>query len=135
MALHLFVSERFIIEYPHINTNFTALINKAFEDMKSGDTLIFEKDHTFFIMGGVKGVKLRDIVIQIDGKLRFSDDIDNWVIGRRDSPEKPVELMYFEECTNLTFTSTSHRGVLDGNGRRWWGFPGNSHVQTKILLY
>ena len=107
---------------PHIQTIDVAfknrdLLNQAFTDFLSpGDTLLFP-NKTFFMVGGVVGDNLKDLVIQIDGTLLFSDDRETWPV---DSSGHVLECIYLTNLQNIKFTS-SGEGTLDGNGKKWWG--------------
>ena len=59
------------------------LINKTLAELSPGDTLVFPAS-TYHVMGGIRApVGLKDVTIQLDGTLEFSDDIDEWPKVRR----------------------------------------------------
>jgi hypothetical protein len=60
---------------------------------------------------------LKNVVFQIEGTLRFSDDRETWPVNSDGGVMECIELSNIE---NVTFTSTG-KGTLDGNGRAWWG--------------
>mmetsp|Transcript_25602 Transcript_25602/g.42899 ORF Transcript_25602/g.42899 Transcript_25602/m.42899 type:complete len:386 (-) Transcript_25602:523-1680(-) len=94
------------------NTNtFNAMLNK----LGPGDELSFPNE-TYCLAGGVSGVGLNDVVIRFNGTLKFSDDTGRWP----KNGDKRVPALYFEKCRNITFTS-SGKGLLDGQGKAWWG--------------
>ena len=55
----------------------TATLNATLHALLPGDTLLIPR-RTFHVMGGIEGVGLRDVTIQIDGKLIFSPDTSAW---------------------------------------------------------
>merc|ERR1711964_417638 len=75
-------------------------------------------------MGGIWVEGLQSVEICVDGVLLFSDELKAWP---RDGSGHVHECMYFRNCTNITFTSSSS-GVVDGNGERWWGIPGIGYL-------
>jgi hypothetical protein len=53
------------------------LLNQTLNSLKPGDTFIIP-NQTYYLMGGIIVSNLTSVVIQIDGTIAFSDDIDNW---------------------------------------------------------
>eukprot|EP01147_Barroeca_monosierra_P002756 gene2756-8133_t len=92
------------------------LMNDTLASLEPGDTL-FIPNTTFWLMGGIYGKGLHDVVIQIDGTLAYLDNLKEWPRG----PDRKVqECMTFEGIENVTFTS-SGKGTIDGHGAAWWG--------------
>eukprot|EP01091_Cochliopodium_minus_P015762 TRINITY_DN5699_c0_g1_i1.p2 TRINITY_DN5699_c0_g1~~TRINITY_DN5699_c0_g1_i1.p2 ORF type:complete len:358 (-),score=83.97 TRINITY_DN5699_c0_g1_i1:53-1126(-) len=72
-------------------------------------------------MGGIKASNLSNIIFQIDGTIAFSDDIDAWPTYQGG---QVLECFEFSNFYNVTFTSKSRLGLLNGRGAKWWGIPG-----------
>jgi hypothetical protein len=92
------------------------LFNNTVNSLLPGDTL-FIPNKTFTMIGGIKAGHFSDVVFQIDGTIRFTDDRDTWPKKSNGDVE---ECIYFEYIENIVFTSTG-KGTLDGNGKAWWG--------------
>jgi len=101
-----------------------ALFNTTFASLMPGDRFIIPNS-TFYVMGGIKAAELRDIIIQIDGTIIFSEDMDSWPT---DAQGNVFECFFFDRIVNVTFTS-SGRGLLDGSGAVWWGIPGLGYIE------
>lgn len=99
------------------------LLNETLKMLKPNDVLYFPNE-TFFLMGGITGGDFSDVTFQIDGTLMFSDDIEEWP---RTENGDVLECIHLTNIDNVTFTSTS-MGTLDGQGKRWWGFPGIGYL-------
>jgi len=114
-----------------------AALNTTLGKLQSGDTLLIPAK-TFYLMGGIKAQDLADVTIQFDGTLEFASTtlnalsyIDDWP---RNGPGKKagvLECMQFKNLTNVTFTSGSTMGTLNGAGGKWWGIPGIGYLQLK----
>lgn len=104
--------------------NNTKLINDTLNNMiSSGDTLLIpgENDQIFWFNGGIYVYDKTNITIQIDGTISYTDDRDKWP---RYPSGQVLECMYFENIQGITFTSSRGpiiKGLIDGNGNRWWG--------------
>ena len=91
------------------------------EVLQPGDTILFPSGNTFWMSGGIKARGLSDITFQIDGTVKFVDDRASWPTNQDGHVE---ECIYMENLSNILFTSRNSdgsKGVLDGNGRKWWG--------------
>lgn len=99
------------------------LMNKTLGLLQPGDVFLVP-DKTFYLMGGIKATGLKSVVIQIDGRIFFSNAIDDWP---RQQNGNVLECMHFYSIENVTFTS-SGMGTLDGQGATWWGFPGIGYL-------
>ena len=64
---------------------------------------------TFKLMGGIRATGLRSVVIQIDGSLVFSDNIDDWP---REEDGDVLECLHFFDIDNVTFTSSGRGTVI-----------------------
>jgi len=82
----------------------------------TGD-ILFISNKTFSLIGGIQAKGLQNVKIIIDGTLLFSDDRETWPVNANGDV---LECMYFDDLENVTFTS-SGKGTLDGNGKKWWG--------------
>jgi len=98
----------------------TAKINSGIAALSAGDTLLVPNE-TFWVQGGVVGYNLSSVVFQIDGTLKWSNNMTAWPRVPATPDGKVKECMYFETVDNITFTS-SGTGTLDGNGEVWWGY-------------
>lgn len=94
------------------------LLNETLQNLSPGDRFIIPNE-SFWVMGGIGAADLADVVIQLDGTLSFSQDIDNWPTY---SNGQVYECLQFANLRNVTFTS-SGVGLLNGNGAPWWGVP------------
>ena len=136
-----------VADEPQAAGHNTAALNHSLRSLGRGDTLHVPAQ-TFYLTGGVEGDGLIDVTISIDGSLVFSPDLRTWPHswGRRLGVSPPEERrlpcppprtnatryggrgylagMAFYNCRNLTLTSPSGRGELNGNGRAWWSLPG-----------
>jgi hypothetical protein len=98
-----------------------ALFNQTMAKLLPGDIFIVP-NRTYYTLGGIVVSNIKNVVIQIDGTIIFSNntvDIDNWPANAQ---RNVFECFYFVNFYNVTFTS-SKRGVLNGNGAIWWGIP------------
>ena len=136
-----------VADEPQAAGHNTAALNHSLRSLGRGDTLHVPAQ-TFYLTGGVEGDGLVDVTISIDGSLVFSPDLRTWPHswGRRLGVSAPearrlpcppprtnatryggrgyLAGMAFYNCRNLTLTSPSGRGELNGNGRAWWSLPG-----------
>ena len=87
------------------------LLNSTWNNLQSGDTF-FVQNKTYTVMGGIKINGWKNIKIQIDGTLSFSNDRDAWPRQLNGDVE---ECMYLSNIENVTFTSGG-KGIFDGQG-------------------
>ena len=92
------------------------IFNKTLTMLAPGDVFFFPNT-TFHLMGGIMGSGLSDVTFQFEGTLIFSDSEKEWP---RRADGSVLECIYLQGMTRATFTST-HQGLIDGNGARWWG--------------
>jgi polygalacturonase len=106
-----------------------ALLNATLGSMQPYDTLIFP-DETFYLMGGIMAEGLSSVTFVFDGTVVFSNDTETWPTNENDDV---LECIYMKNITNVTFTSSNKdkKGTLDGNGRKWWGFPGLGYLRRE----
>jgi polygalacturonase len=71
-------------------------------------------------VGGIIAKDISDVILHFDGSLIFTDNTDTWPTT---ADGKVLECLYFENISNVTFTS-SHIGLIDGSGPAWWGLLG-----------
>jgi len=99
------------------------LMNTTLGNLTSGDVFLIP-NKTFSLMGGIQAQGLNSVTIQIDGTLSYSDDIKAWP---RNGQGNVLECMSLQNIQNVTFTS-SGIGLINGNGEKWWGFPGIGYL-------
>lgn len=92
------------------------LFNTTLNNLKAGDTL-FIPNSTFELIGGIYASGLKNITLLIDGTLSFSDDRTTWPVNEHGDV---LECIYLEYISDVIFTSTG-KGILNGNGKKWWG--------------
>mmetsp|Transcript_7424 Transcript_7424/g.11072 ORF Transcript_7424/g.11072 Transcript_7424/m.11072 type:complete len:421 (-) Transcript_7424:934-2196(-) len=92
------------------------LFNQTVNKLKPGDTF-FIPNSTYTLIGGITASGLNNVTFQIDGTLSFSDDRATWPTNENGDV---MECIYLENISNVIFTS-SGKGTLDGNGKKWWG--------------
>jgi len=105
------------------------LLNETLAALQPGDTLLLP-NMTFYVMGGIFAKDLESVVLQVDGTLKFSDNMDDWprVEDDKEPAGKVLECWALHNITNVTFTS-SGIGTIDGSGDAWWGIPGIGYLQ------
>jgi len=99
------------------------LMNTTLGSLAPGDTFLVP-NKTFFLMGGIVVRDIESVIFQLDGTLVFDDNMEDWP---RESNGKVLECIHFYNIVNVTFTS-SGVGVMDGQGKRWWGLPGIGYL-------
>ena len=99
------------------------MLNETLAALAPGDTLLIP-NKTYTLMGGIQATGLDSVVIKLDGTLSFSDAISEWP---RDASGSVLECFRLTDPVNVTLTS-SGKGTLDGQGARWWGFPGIGYL-------
>lgn len=90
----------------------------------SDRTVIFSEGSSYF-MYAMNGTDLHDVTIQIDGTLRYSDEIKNW-------PSKNYALMYFTGCEGIHITG---KGMIDGQGLNWWRYCYTGVDERPDMIY
>ncbi len=65
------------------------------------DTHFIIPNKTYHVNGGINGVGLRNVILQLDGTLKYQDDMNEWPRG---SNGGAFECMHFEDIENVTFT-------------------------------
>ena len=74
---------------------------------------------------------MNNVKIIIDGTMSFSNDRETWPTNENGNV---LECMYFENIENVTFTS-SGKGVINGDGQKWWGAIQFLLHQENLLQY
>lgn len=92
--------------------------NTLNNDLRPGDILVIPENMTYWLTGGIKADGMSDVVWQIDGTIKFVDDRETWPTDENGDVE---ECIYLSNVTNVLFTSSNRKGVIDGNGKKWWG--------------
>jgi hypothetical protein len=97
------------------------LMNKTLNSLKRGDTFVLPNT-TFVLMGGILVTEeLHQVVFQLDGTIKYSQDRDAWP---RNSGGSVLECLSFSYLEDVVFTSSGgadNRGTFDGQGQVWWG--------------
>lgn len=100
------------------NTN---AIQKAFASAAPGDTLLVPGGKVFFILGTYI-TNVHGLTVVLDGTLRASPQFDVWPLDGGGGSYQ--DILKFEDCTNLTLTSTTIQTkdtpAIDGQGYPWW---------------
>jgi len=94
------------------------LFNDTVNALQPGETFLIPGNRTFYLIGGIKADGMKDVVWQMDGNITFLNDRSLWPVNDTGSVEECILLTNIE---NVLFTSKSRKGVLDGNGKKWWG--------------
>jgi len=110
----------------------TDAFQKALRQLSSS-VLRIPSNQTFHLYHGLVAKRVHDAVIQVDGKLAFERDFSEtpWIDNLDGQKRHPRPFFFFLECDNITLTSNEHRGVLDGQGPQWWGFPLVGYLQLQ----
>lgn len=66
-----------VADDPRAAQHNTAALNHSFRNLRRGDKL-HVPEQTFYVNGGIEGVRLHDVTIIIDGRLLFSPDVYIW---------------------------------------------------------
>ena len=96
----------------------TKLLNRLLTSIKSGSELVVPYG-IYSMLGGVYASSLKNVRFVLDGTLIFTNDRASWPV---DSQGGTLPCIRFEFCEQVTFTSTTKHGTLDGNGKTWWGY-------------
>ena len=81
----------------------------------------------YYLMGGIQVANMTGVTLQMDGTIEFSDNMKAWP---RRSDGSVLECLYIADSSNITITS-SHKGVVQGNGDTWWGIPGVGYLERE----
>jgi hypothetical protein len=87
-----------------------ALFNRSFALLNPGDVFIIP-NQTFYTIGGIMAYNKKNLIVQIDGTVVFSDneeDVDNWP---SDANGHVFECFLFVNFQNVTFTSSNRKGI------------------------
>lgn len=89
-------------------------INAANSSTTNDRTIIISSGKTYY-MYATNITDIHDITIQLDGKLKYSDDIQNYP----NPGTRNIGLLYFLESSNIHLTG---KGEIDGQGLKWWRY-------------
>ncbi|KAK3240809.1 hypothetical protein CYMTET_49382 [Cymbomonas tetramitiformis] len=93
----------------------TRLMNSILTQLAPGDTLVVPPG--VYCMGaGVIAYRLRHVVVDINGELYFSQGMKEWPKNANDY----LIAMNFFGLTNVTFTSTTRKGLVKASGCTKW---------------
>jgi hypothetical protein len=139
---------------PRVLRQNTDKLSIALQTYSSGNRIIIPANSTFYLMHGVYARDIHDVVIQVDGILKFVRHTDDNVrhpynlIDHHRIPGQPSACIQIDDSSNILLTSStgqkkdnhsSDPAVIDGGGADWWGIPfvGYAQVQEKrpVLLY
>eukprot|EP01038_Epipyxis_sp_PR26KG_P013331 gene13331-17873_t len=99
------------------------LLNKTLNSLLPGDKFVIPSG-VFNLLGGIAVYNINGVTIQIDGTLSFTPNLGVWPTSIIDTPVYNVgqrlHCIYMQDIYDITFTSST-QGLLDGNGRPWWG--------------
>ena len=96
------------------------VLSRALNSLNEGDVFIVP-EKIFNVIGGIVVEQLYGARIEINGELKFSDDRETWPTNR---DGHVLECLDFKSVNKTIFTSRrgdGELGVLNGNGRKWWG--------------
>ncbi|KAJ8600586.1 hypothetical protein CTAYLR_008175 [Chrysophaeum taylorii] len=100
------------------------VLNTTLAALEPGDTLVIP-NKTFFVLPALAS-NLSDVIIRVDGTLKFCSYMQlEWP---RTSDGSVLECLKFSNVRNVTFTSSGTGGVIDGQGKFWWGVPGIGYL-------
>uniref|UniRef100_A0A914Z5W6 Glycoside hydrolase family 28 protein n=1 Tax=Panagrolaimus superbus TaxID=310955 RepID=A0A914Z5W6_9BILA len=116
-----------VIRYSGIANDFSsstglvnaALLNVTLNSLKSGDEFIIPANK-YFTDGGIVVKDISNVILHFEGSLIFNNNTKIWP---KTADGKVLECLYFENISNVTFTS-SNIGLFDGQGEVWWGLLG-----------
>lgn len=105
----------------------TKLLSQVLQHNASGNTLLF--NDTFHFFHGVEASHVNDLVLQVDGVIRFERD------ESEPSPHwRPAPCFFIHRSNNITLTSSNpDRGLIDGRGSKYWGVPGIGFLELQEL--
>ena len=102
----------------------TLALQTALDSLKPNETLQIMQNYHLY--PGVTGTNLEDVVIQIDGSLRFERDFSE-SSNKNGSMTRPCLLL--KQGKNIKLTSSNpERGLIHGGGPQWWGIPGIGYL-------
>jgi hypothetical protein len=105
-----------------IMTNNQQVLNTTLNSLLPGDTLVIPEGHVYHLIGGiVVPGHMTGVTVVLNGELKFDDNRDTWPT---DASGHVLECLDFHYLEDVVFTSTlgyGREGVLNGNGRKWWG--------------
>ncbi|EFA86185.1 hypothetical protein PPL_00747 [Heterostelium album PN500] len=101
-----------------------ALLNQTLAQLQPGDELLFP-NVTIYLVGGIIANNLQSVTLRFDGTLIFTDNTHSWP---KTENGQVLECFQFNNFVNVTLTS-SHQGLLDGQGEAWWGLLGYVEYQ------
>ena len=97
----------------------TFVMNKTLKILQPGDILEIPMGYEFWFNGNIYGENISSATIEINGAMKFQNSRDEWPT---DDSGHVKECMHFINLYNVTFTSKNKdKGLIDGNGNRWWG--------------
>ncbi|CAJ0951810.1 unnamed protein product, partial [Mesorhabditis belari] len=102
---------------PSVTASNARLLNETLQNLRPGDEFLIPANQNFYLDGGIVANGISNVILNFDGTLIFSNDTKKWP---KNSKGNVLECLYFENISNVTFTS-SGIGLIDGQGEVWWG--------------
>lgn len=102
-------------------------LTKALEMANSSHfdrTVVVPAGKTFF-MYAANFTNLYNVKLQIDGILKYSDEISKW-------PQINFALLYFVDCENIEVFGS---GMIDGQGLKWWRYAYSGRDYRPDTIY
>jgi len=93
-----------------------ASVNKALAAAAVGDTVLVPAGLTFYAMGGMYVSGKQSLTFQLDGNLTSVADFQAWPAPGQEYKQ----FLEFHNCSDITMTSSTGDGVVDGTGIPWW---------------
>ncbi|KAI9702683.1 MAG: hypothetical protein M1820_006067 [Bogoriella megaspora] len=111
----------------------------AFDRCGNGGVIVFQNS-TYHINSVMNTTGLQDVVVQLQGTLLWSDDIDYWLDNSMPIGYQNQSTVWFFGGDNVTFEGYGC-GTFDGNGQAWYNFvngqsnyPNRPHAFTPWYL-
>ena len=116
---------------PEVVRHNTVLLNQTLQYNASDSTLIFASNQTFYFYHDIYVNGLVNSIIQIDGTLALQRNFSENPYHDHVDParRRPRAFLMFDESHNVTLTSASQKGLIQGNGPQWWGVPFLGYLQ------
>jgi polygalacturonase len=109
------------------NTNAFLQALTAANASDTDKTVVFPEGKVYY-MFALNITNFHNVVIQIDGTLKYSNDIESYPAA------KNYGLMYFLDCEGIHFQG---KGMIDGQGLNWWrkAYLGNDFRPDMISFH
>jgi len=111
----------------------TEIIEQVFKNLQQYDTVVIPSG-IWYTEGGIRIKDMMDITIDLQGTLTFNNNRSTWPVGKEMQVEEALSIV---KSTNVTLTSSTGTGIIDGQGESWWGvenFVTYGNNRPKILF-